>query len=89
MGGMTEVPAYDRVVDERGKRCPAPVISLARRVSVEPEARLLLLSDDAAAETDIPAWCALRGRTLAWVGPAPDGAGRGYLVIPQEEQADL
>ena len=62
-----------------------PVITLARQVSVEPDARLLLLADDPAAETDIPAWCALRGRTLAWVGPAPDGVGRGYLVIPPEQ----
>ncbi len=82
---MTDAPAYDRIVDERGKRCPMPVISLARKVSVEPDARLLLLADDPAAETDVPAWCALRGRTLAWVGSAPDGVGRGYLVIPGVE----
>lgn len=82
---MTDAPAYDRIVDERGKRCPMPVISLARKVSVEPDARLLLLADDPAAETDVPAWCALRGRTLAWVGAAPDGVGRGYLVIPRSD----
>ena len=82
---MTEEPSYDRIVDERGKRCPVPVISLARRVSVEPQARLLLLADDPASETDVPAWCALRGRTLAWVGEAPDGHGRAYLVIPRDD----
>ncbi len=72
----------DRTLDERGKRCPIPVISLARAVNAMPEARILLLSDDAAAETDVPAWCALRGRVLVWTGRAPDGAGRGYLVVP-------
>lgn len=83
------LPAHDRLVDERGSRCPKPVISLARIVNALPDARVLLLADDAAAETDVPAWCALRGRTLAWVGPVPDGRGRGYLVVPPEEPAPL
>ena len=78
-------PPYDRVLDERGRRCPMPVIALARMTTALPSARLLLLSDDAAAETDVPAWCGLRGRTLAWVGDAPDGRGRAYLVVPLEQ----
>jgi TusA-related sulfurtransferase len=78
-------PPYDRVLDERGRRCPMPVIALARMTTALPAARLLLLSDDAAAETDVPAWCGLRGRTLAWVGDAPDGRGRAYLVVPLEQ----
>lgn len=85
----TEVPAYDRLVDERGSRCPKPIISLARMASVHPDARILLLADDAAADTDVPAWCGFRSRTVAWVGPAPDGRGRGYLVVPLDaEPAD-
>ncbi len=76
-------PAYDVLLDERGACCPVPVISLAREVKVDPDRRLLLLSDDPAAETDIPAWCSLRGRALAWTGPAPDGGpGRAFLVVP-------
>lgn len=82
-------PPHDRVLDERGRRCPAPVISLARATSVAPDARLLLLSDDAAAETDVPAWCVLRGRALEWTGPAPDGVGRGYLVVPVDTSDEL
>ena len=77
-----ELPAHDRLLDERGQRCPMPVIALARMTNALPEARLLLLSDDAAAETDVPAWCRLRHRTLAWVGDSPDGRGRAYLVVP-------
>jgi len=46
---MTTPPAYDRILDERGKVCPMPVISLARMTNALPEARLLLLADDAAA----------------------------------------
>jgi TusA-related sulfurtransferase len=75
------VPAHDRVLDERGSLCPLPVIALARASADDPGARLLLLADDPAAESDVPAWCGLRGRVLAWVGDAPDGAGRAYLVV--------
>ena len=80
--GENGIPAYDRVVDERGSRCPKPIISLARMASVHPDARILLLADDAAADTDVPAWCGFKNHTLDWVGPAPDGRGRGYLVVP-------
>ncbi len=78
----TTPPAHDRVLDERGTVCPLPVIALARASADEPTARLLLLADDPAAEHDVPAWCGLRGRVLEWVGDAPDGAGRAYLVAP-------
>ena len=82
----TEVPAHDRVVDERGSRCPKPIISLARMAAADPAARILLLADDAAADTDVPAWCGFRSRTLSWVGPAPDGHGRAYLVVPVDPE---
>jgi TusA-related sulfurtransferase len=73
------------VLDERGRRCPLPVIALARAAAADPSARVLLLADDPAAETDVPAWCGLRGRALAWAGDAPDGRGRAYLVTPAAE----
>jgi TusA-related sulfurtransferase len=76
------MPAYDVVLDERGRLCPLPVIALARAAADDPAARVLLLADDPAAETDVPAWCALRHRTLAWAGEAPDGRGRAYVVTP-------
>ena len=82
MTDMTAPPPYDRVLDERGKVCPIPVITLARMTNALPDARLLLLADDVAAESDVPAWCGLRGRVLEWVGDAPDGRGRAYLVVP-------
>jgi TusA-related sulfurtransferase len=79
------VPSYDRLVDERGKRCPVPIITLARTVTAWPTARLLLLADDAAALSDVPAWCALRGRVLEWTGTPPDGRGHAFLVAPAVE----
>jgi len=76
------LPPHDRVLDERGRLCPLPVIALARATVDDPAARHLLLADDPAAASDVPAWCGLRGRVLAWVGDAPDGRGRAYLVVP-------
>jgi TusA-related sulfurtransferase len=73
------------VLDERGRLCPLPVIALARAAAADPAARVLLLADDPAAETDVPAWCTMRHRTLMWAGDAPDGRGRAYVVGPTRE----
>jgi TusA-related sulfurtransferase len=51
------------VIDTRGQRCPIPVIELGRRfVEVSIGGVVDVLSDDPAAGTDIPAWCAMRGQ---------------------------
>ncbi|WP_181790105.1 cysteine desulfurase/sulfurtransferase TusA family protein, partial [Streptomyces phytophilus] len=68
------------VVDARGRRCPIPVIELAKvfdRVPVGGTA--LVLSDDEAARLDIPAWCEMRGQEYAGEEPAA-GGGTGYRV---------
>jgi cysteine desulfurase len=52
------------VVDARGRRCPLPVIDLARAVPGVPVGGLVeLLADDPAADTDVPAWCRMRGQS--------------------------
>lgn len=51
------------VLDCRGQRCPLPVIALARRLPELPVGAVLrVLADDPAADTDIRAWCRLRGQ---------------------------
>jgi tRNA 2-thiouridine synthesizing protein A len=59
-------------LDCLGKRCPIPVIELARRL---PAARIgdivRVLADDPAAALDIPAWCRMRGQEYAG-SPAPN-----------------
>lgn len=76
-GGL---PAYDVLLDERGALCPMPVIALARAFAADPPPGLvLLLADDPAAVTDIPAWCSLRRRGLVWTGRSADGVP-AYLV---------
>jgi TusA-related sulfurtransferase len=45
--------------------CPVPIIRLARTAgSLPPGSLVELLTDDPAAEYDVPAWCRLRGHEL-------------------------
>ena len=53
------------VVDARGTRCPVPVIRAARASrDLPPGATLVLLADDEAARSDVPAWARMRGHGL-------------------------
>jgi tRNA 2-thiouridine synthesizing protein A len=50
-------------LDCLGKRCPLPVIELARTIgSVEIGQTIRVLADDPAAAIDIPAWCRMRNQ---------------------------
>jgi len=56
-------PDVAELLDCRGRRCPLPVIMLARRLPELPLGAVLrVLADDPAAAADIPAWCRLRGQ---------------------------
>jgi tRNA 2-thiouridine synthesizing protein A len=53
------------LVDALGRRCPLPVIMLAKLAAAQPPGtRIEVLADDPAAAIDIPAWCRLRGHTF-------------------------
>jgi tRNA 2-thiouridine synthesizing protein A len=53
-----------KLVDCRGRRCPLPVIELAKALpEVEVGDVIRVLADDPAAAADIPAWCRIRGQT--------------------------
>ncbi len=61
---MTTEPSGEvhLVLDCRGRRCPIPVIELARRISeVDAGEVVRVIAEDPAAAHDIPAWCRLRG----------------------------
>ncbi|MEU3383176.1 aminotransferase class V-fold PLP-dependent enzyme [Streptomyces caelestis] len=67
------------VVDSLGKRCPIPVIELAKVIGDVPVSGLVrVLSDDEAARLDIPAWCAMRNQE--YVGEEPADKGTAYLI---------
>lgn len=71
--------AGGRVVDALGKRCPLPVIELARVIGeVPPGATVTVLADDEAARLDIPAWCRMRAQEF--VGERPAERGAAYVV---------
>lgn len=54
----------DVELDERGHRCPQPVIALGRAARAYPAGTTIaVLADDPVAVIDIPAWCHLTGAT--------------------------
>jgi cysteine desulfurase len=64
-------------VDARGKRCPIPVIELAKVIGDVPVGGVVtVLSDDAAARLDVPAWCEMRGQEYLGADPEDSTAFR-------------
>ncbi|MFB7239586.1 cysteine desulfurase/sulfurtransferase TusA family protein [Streptomyces sp. NPDC056269] len=85
LGAPTSAPAAAQgpdalVVDALGRRCPIPVIELAKVIGDVPVGgTVTVLADDAAARLDIPAWCEMRGQE--YVGEsAAVGGGVAYVV---------
>lgn len=67
------------VVDSLGKRCPIPVIELAKAIGRVPVGgTVTVLSDDEAARQDIPAWCTMRDQE--YVGERAAERGAAYVV---------
>lgn len=72
-------PAPSLVVDALGRRCPIPVIELAKVIGEVPVGgTVTVLSDDEAARLDVPAWCAMREQE--YVGEEPADRGSAYVV---------
>jgi cysteine desulfurase len=67
------------VLDALGKRCPLPVIELAKVIGEVPVGgTVTVLADDEAARLDIPAWCAMRDHE--YLGERAAERGVAYLV---------
>lgn len=74
---MTGEPAL--VIDAVGRRCPLPVIDLAKRIADVAVGEVVeIQADDPAAASDIAAWCRMRGHD--YVGAVPRDAATGYQV---------
>ncbi|MFE7466835.1 cysteine desulfurase/sulfurtransferase TusA family protein [Streptomyces sp. NPDC057499] len=72
-------PAASLVVDALGRRCPIPVIELAKVIGKVPVGgTVTVLADDEAARLDIPAWCAMREQE--YVGEEPADRGSAFVV---------
>ncbi|MBV9025200.1 MAG: aminotransferase class V-fold PLP-dependent enzyme [Streptomycetaceae bacterium] len=85
---VEEGEASERVVDSLGKRCPIPVIELAKAIVDVPVGGLVtVISDDEAARLDIPAWCEMREQEYLgerdaahWGHFPPEAGGVAYVV---------
>jgi TusA-related sulfurtransferase len=68
------------IVDARGRRCPLPILELARRIGeVAVGEQIAVEADDPAARPDVQAWCRMRGHDYVGEQVADDGTPR-YLV---------
>lgn len=68
------------ILDCRGRRCPLPILDLARHIDeVGVGETIIVAADDPAARPDIAAWCRLRGHAYAGETAAADGTPR-YTV---------
>jgi tRNA 2-thiouridine synthesizing protein A len=77
----------DARVDGRGRRCPLPVIMLARAALDRPPGAVLeLLADDPSARHDVPAWARLKGHTVALTDHGEHTAYR--VVLGSQGEAD-
>lgn len=67
-------------LDCRGMVCPAPILELARHIGdVEVGGLVGVVSSDAAARVDVPAWCRMVGHEYVGEETAADGVPR-YVV---------
>jgi TusA-related sulfurtransferase len=68
------------VIDSIGRRCPLPIVDLARAISSTEVGQVLaVVADDPAARHDVPAWCAMRQQEYVGETAASDGTA-AYLV---------
>ena len=62
------------ILDARGRRCPLPILDLARHIGeVAVGETITVEADDPAAAPDIRAWCRMRGHGFAGQSTAHDG----------------
>ncbi len=62
-------------VEARGRRCPLPIIDLAKAARNAPPGMLItLVADDPAAAADVAAWCRMRDQIYEGSTPLPDSS---------------
>jgi tRNA 2-thiouridine synthesizing protein A len=62
------------IIDARGRRCPLPILDLARHIGeVTVGCTITVEADDPAAAPDIQAWCRMRGHAYLGRSAAADG----------------
>ena len=74
-------PAPAMTIDALGEKCPRPIIMLAARLSeVRIGDLIMVLADDPAARTDIPAWCGLKSQEFVQAAELAGASGWAFLI---------
>jgi TusA-related sulfurtransferase len=74
------------ILDTRGMFCPVPIIKLSEAIrNVDPGGVVEFVSDDAAIEFDLPAWCRSAGHSV--VAESREGKDFVYRVRKKEGPA--
>jgi tRNA 2-thiouridine synthesizing protein A len=73
--------ASEVVVDARGRRCPLPIIDMAKAARGASAGTVItLLADDPAAAADVAAWCRMRGQIYEGSTELADSPGAAGAV---------
>jgi len=66
-------------IDALGRKCPMPIIMLARQIGQVPIGAVVeVLADDPAAKSDVPAWCRLKSHQF--ISTTPLQVGWAFLL---------
>ena len=72
---MDEVTGPEIALDQRGERCPMPIVALGRTAMNASSGTVIAVTcTDLGAEYDVPAWCAMKGAEFVSATEEPDGA---------------
>lgn len=78
-GGVPEEIA----LDQRGERCPMPIVALGRAAMSAPAGTIVAVTcTDPGAQYDVPAWCAMKGSEFLGAINEPDGATTYRVRLP-------
>ena len=74
------MPKADVRLNQRGYRCPMPIVAIARATREAASGTVVAVAcTDAGAASDIPAWCELKGVDFLGSEPEADGAITYYV----------
>ncbi len=76
------IPQPAVLIDQRGARCPLPVVALAQAITSHGAGTVVgLRADDPAAHLDVPAWCRMKEAEFLGELPDPDGGSGAIYVV--------
>ncbi|MEK9663966.1 MAG: sulfurtransferase TusA family protein [Candidatus Nanopelagicales bacterium] len=80
---MDEVMDEEIALDQRGERCPMPIVALGRTaMNAASGAIIAVTCTDPGAQYDVPAWCAMKGAQFLGASNEDDGATTYRVRLP-------